>query len=69
MLAQSQALRMEFIGEERFWKARAYFLKHADHSYSFTDCTSFLLMKELGLREALTKDAHFAEAGFVPLLR
>ena len=36
---------------------------------SFTDCTSFLLMKELGLREALTKDAHFAEAGFVPLLR
>jgi predicted nucleic acid-binding protein len=44
-------------------------LKHADHGYSFTDCSSFLLMKELALREALTTDLHFAEAGFIPLLR
>ena len=69
MLATSLALHLEFIGEERFWKTRTYFLKHADHGYSFTDCSSFLLMKELALREALTTDAHFAEAGFVPLLR
>lgn len=30
---------------------------------SFTDCTSFVLMKELGLRDAFTADRHFHRAG------
>jgi predicted nucleic acid-binding protein len=32
------------------------------------DCLSFCLMKERAMREALTIDAHFGKAGFVPLL-
>ena len=36
--------------------------------YSFTDCVSFVVMKELGLHEAVTKDGHFKEAGFTALL-
>ena len=39
-------------------------VKVLDKSYSFTDCTSFVVMRELGIREALTTDRHFVQAGF-----
>ena len=42
----------------------AFFLKHADQAWSFTDCVSFRTMKLLRLRDALTKDGNFQEAGF-----
>ena len=40
----------------------------ADRHYSFTDCTSFVVMRELKIRQAVTTDHHFAGAGFEPLL-
>jgi predicted nucleic acid-binding protein len=64
----SQALTLTPVTSARFQQAKDFFLKHLDHSYSFTDVTSFVLMKELGIREALTHDEHFTEAGFVRLL-
>ncbi len=33
-----------------------------------TDCTSFIVMKEERLQEALTTDAHFVQAGFKTLV-
>lgn len=69
-LAQaSVGFRWEWIGPDRFEAAKTHFRKHADHGYSFTDCSSFVVMRELGLRDALTSDHHFAEAGFRALLR
>lgn len=60
----SSGLRMEWIGPDRFLAAKAFFRQHADHGCSFTDCTSFVVMRELRIRDALTSDRHFVEAGF-----
>jgi predicted nucleic acid-binding protein len=68
LLEQSAGLRLERIDEKRFDATKAYFRKHADHTCSFTDCSSFVVMRELRLRQALTIDEHFREAGFEPLL-
>jgi predicted nucleic acid-binding protein len=35
------------------------FSKHRDQDYSFVDCTSFVVMEGLGIREALAVDSDF----------
>lgn len=65
---RSAAFNIIWIGPERFNSAKVFFRKHADHDYSFTDCASFVVMRELGITDALTTDRHFAEAGFKVLL-
>lgn len=62
----SSRLRWEFITVARADKARALFFRYDDKEFSFTDCTSFVVMRELRLRDALTTDHHFAQAGFIP---
>jgi len=68
LIDDSDSFDIHWITPARFSAAKAFFRKHSDHKYSFTDCTSFVVMRELGLRDALTTDRHFAEAGFRPLL-
>jgi len=38
-----------------------------DQDFSFTDAVSFAVMKERGIREAITLDRHFVTAGFTAL--
>ena len=47
--------------EEHAW---TFFIRHRDKDYSYTDCTSFALMRRLGLTVAVTTDRHFRQAGF-----
>jgi predicted nucleic acid-binding protein len=57
-------LDIEHITPERFcraWRLRLRF--HDQPRISFTDLTSFVVMRELGLRHALTADAHFEQVG------
>jgi len=68
LIEQSSGIRIEWIDPVRFERTKTFFRKHADHSYSFTDCTSFVIMRELRVTDALTTDGHFAEAGFRALL-
>jgi predicted nucleic acid-binding protein len=57
-------LDIEHVTPERFrcaWRLRLRY--HDKPRISFTDLTSFVVMRELGLRHALTGDARFEQAG------
>ena len=60
----SARLRIESIDEPRRERARALFFGYRDKEFSFTDCCSFALMRELRIRRALTLDHHFQQMGF-----
>lgn len=38
--------------------------KYKDHAFSFTDCTSFIIMKENSIKKACALDEHFKIPGF-----
>ncbi len=40
-----------------------------DQQWSLTDCASFVIMQDKGIREALAWDHHFEQAGYLALLR
>jgi len=69
IVESSHACRIEWMDPERFRETKALFFKHSDQGWSFTDSFSFLVMKHLRLRDALTKDEHFEQAGFNVLLK
>ena len=69
IIDKTAALDLVWVAPERFAKAKAFFLKHHDQAFSFTDCTSFVVMREERIDEAITIDAHFRVAGFKTLPR
>jgi len=52
-----------------FNESKGFLRKHLDQGFSFVDCTSFVIMRERGLQDALSTDEHFVHAGFNSLLR
>jgi hypothetical protein len=54
----------EGIDPTRAEGARQWFFRWRDKDFSFTDCTSFVVMRERRLKAALTSDSHFLQAGF-----
>jgi predicted nucleic acid-binding protein len=52
--------------EEEAWKL---FKQYSDKGFSFTDCTSFVVMQQLNLTEAFTNDHHFEQMGFTILIK
>jgi predicted nucleic acid-binding protein len=62
--ARQGLLDIEHVTPERFIRAWRLRLRYRDKPrISFTDLTSFVVMREVGLREALTADAHFEQVG------
>ncbi len=52
-----------------FQIARELFANRLDKDWSMVDCASFAIMAHYKIRDALTADRHFEQAGFKALLR
>lgn len=63
-LLTSRSIELLHVDEELFRAGWEFLVKHGDKRYSLTDCISFVVMRRMGLQDALTFDAHFEQAGF-----
>ncbi len=52
------------VDPDQFLEALELFESHPDKRWSFTDCTSFVAMRALGIRRAFAFDRNFEQAGF-----
>lgn len=52
------------VNESVWQSAWEMFQNYADKAWAFTDCTSFVLMRQHNLHRAFTFDQHFEQAGF-----
>ena len=57
-------VRTEWVGEAVHEAGVSAILASDMRGLSLVDCTSFALMRQLGIRAAFTFDKHFAEQGF-----
>jgi uncharacterized protein len=69
--ALSAEKRVEIVPADHaaFLNALSLYVRRPDKLWSFTDCTSFCLMKARKITDALTTDHHFEQAGFTVLLK
>lgn len=67
-LADTRAVQVLPASPEHFSEAQVLWRRFREHTFPLTDCTSFVVMRELGLKDALTADRHFRTMGFNPLL-
>ena len=66
-----QNLQIEIVAQtsDQFETALALYAQRPDKDWGLSDCISFQIMQSQGISEALAYDEHFAQAGFIPLLR
>jgi uncharacterized protein len=57
------------LSESIYHDAYKLFCKQADKQWDMVDCISFIVMKEHGIKDALTTNLHFQQMGYCSLLR
>ena len=67
-LLRSEGATVVSFDDELYLRGIDLYGRRPDKAWSLTDCVSFVVMEERGIREALTGDRHFEQAGFVALL-
>ena len=68
-IKQSEHIQVIHINPEIDAEAWQLCKNRPDKAWSLVDCTSFVVMQQSGLQEALTTDHHFEQAGFLRLLK
>lgn len=63
-LDASESVQLIWITPDHYRTARTVFLDQGTRSWSLTDCTSFSVMREFGIRTAFSFDFDFRQAGF-----
>ncbi len=66
LLERSPNIKVVSLSDGLIAEAFALF---RDRMESLVDCTSIIIMQNLGIESALTTDEHFVQAGFRALLR
>lgn len=67
-LASDARVVIEPATHESFEEAVRLYAARSDKTWSMTDCVSFFVMNRRQLKQALTSDHHFEQAGFTILL-
>ena len=61
-----EILHVDAALDEEAWQLLA---QRQDKAWSLVDCSSFIVMQQQGITNALTTDHYFEQAGFVRLLK
>lgn len=63
-ILESTQITIIKINEEVFARVWDIYQSYKDKEWSFTDCTSYVLMKGLEIRKGASFDLHFSQFGF-----
>jgi uncharacterized protein len=61
-------IRVVSINTELLMEALVLYQSRSDKTWGLTDCISFVVMQQQNLKDALTADRHFVQAGFRALM-
>ena len=64
-----QGITVIDTNKELLLKAYSLYEKRPDKEWGMTDCYSFVIMEKYNIKQVLTTDAHFEQAGFKILLK
>ncbi|TWT40352.1 tRNA(fMet)-specific endonuclease VapC [Phycisphaerae bacterium RAS1] len=67
VLRGSRVVEILHGSDDLFDRGATLYAQRPDKAWSLTDCISFVAMENRAIREALTPDHHFEQAGFVAL--
>ena len=67
-LAHDPRVQIVHLSKELYDQGFQLYRERQDKEWGITDCISFQVMRERGLSQALTADAHFQQAGYEALL-
>lgn len=65
----SKLIEIIHINKEIERLAWELFKKYNDKEFSFTDCTSFIIMRQNNITDVFTNDHHFEQMGYIALLK